>query len=201
MTKENNEFIKQYLNETGLLIEGLDSRQILKVAEEIVSVFRKQGTVFVFGNGGSASTASHFAADLSKNTVVDLSSDAEKRFRVVCLNDNIPLMAALANDLGFEHVFSQQLMGLAQEEDLVIAISGSGNSPNILRALEVAKKKKCRVAALLGFNGGKALKLADSFVLVNSGNYAKVESIHLLLEHLLCSLVMLSLGKKNKFFP
>jgi len=111
----------------------------------------------VVGNGGSASTASHMACDLSKNTL----AGNRPRFRVMSLTDNVALMSALANDVGYEHVFKEQLVNLIRTGDVLIVLSGSGNSPNVLEAMRYARERSATVIAFLGFDGGEAAELAD----------------------------------------
>jgi D-sedoheptulose 7-phosphate isomerase len=121
------------------------------------------------------------AADLSKNTI----GPNMRRFRIMSLNDNMSLVTALANDLGYENMFAEQLQNLIHPGDVLIAISGSGNSPNVLRAIEYAQSRSAEAAALLGFDGGKAAELADLSVLVDSHDYGVVEDAHLIINHIL----------------
>ena len=139
--------------------------------------------VFIMGNGGSAATASHFACDLAKNT----RKEGWPLFRVIGLTDNMPLFSAYANDEGYENVFSQQLASLIQPNDIVIAISASGNSPNVLKAIELANNVHAVTIALTGFDGGKLKPMADVSIHVPSDNIEQVEDIHLAMEHLICS--------------
>src|SRR5207302_3137383 len=117
-------------------VASLPFDQVENVTNVLVDAYDQRRTVFVFGNGGSAALASHFACDLSKGTV----NGSSKRFRVMALTDNVPLMTAWANDSNYENVFSEQLANFAAPSDVAFAISGSGNSPNILKALQVAKE-------------------------------------------------------------
>jgi D-sedoheptulose 7-phosphate isomerase len=135
----------------------------------------------VIGNGGSASTASHMAADLAKNTI----GPNMRRFRIHSLNDNISLVTALANDIGYDHVFSEQLENSVRAGDVLIVISGSGNSKNVLNAMRYARRQSAQVVALLGFDGGVAIELADLTVLVQSHDYGIVEDMHLVVNHIL----------------
>jgi D-sedoheptulose 7-phosphate isomerase len=121
------------------------------------------------------------ACDLGKNTI----AANEPRFRVLSLNDNMPLLSALANDVGYEHVFSEQLKNLIRPGDVLISISGSGTSPNILHAMAYARSRAATNIALLGFDGGKAVELADEFVLVPVNDYGIAEDIHMILNHVL----------------
>jgi D-sedoheptulose 7-phosphate isomerase len=121
------------------------------------------------------------AADLSKNTI-----DADmRRFRVFSLNDNQSLMTALANDLGYEHVFSEQLRNYVRPGDLLVAISASGNSGNVINAIRYAQSQSAEVAGILGFDGGQAAQLADLAIVVPSWEYGIVEDLHLIINHIL----------------
>jgi D-sedoheptulose 7-phosphate isomerase len=136
--------------------------------------------VFVMGNGGSAATASHTACDLGKNTAVP----GLPRFRVMSLTDNMPTFSALANDLGYENVFLEQLANFVRRDDVVIAISASGNSPNILRAVEFARACGALTIGWSGFNGGKLAQLVDVAVVIRNNCMEQIEDIHLMLEHM-----------------
>ncbi len=136
------------------------------------------------GNGGSAATASHFACDLGKETVVE----GRPRFRVLSLNDNVPLMTALSNDFGYHAIFKEQLSNLVNEGDIVIGITGSGNSANVLEAIEYARSRKAITIGLIGFGGGKLKDLVDEAIVISSTNYGHVESVHLIIEHLIAEI-------------
>lgn len=154
---------------------------------EILSAHERGASIFTLGNGGSAALASHFACDLGKGTLVRLKSN--KRFRVISLTDNVPLITAWANDHGYEHVFAEQLENLVESNDVVFAISGSGNSPNVLRALEVAKHHGARTIGLAGFEGGKMKSLCDVCVILPSDNMEVIEDFHLSMTHAISSVI------------
>jgi D-sedoheptulose 7-phosphate isomerase len=137
--------------------------------------------VFTVGNGGSSSLASHMAADLGKNTI----GPNMRRFRILSLNDNAAIVTALANDLGYENVFSEQLTNLIRAGDVLIVVSASGNSPNIIKAMRYARVQSAEVVALLGFDGGQAAGLADLAIVVPSRDYGIVEDVHLVINHIL----------------
>jgi D-sedoheptulose 7-phosphate isomerase len=143
--------------------------------------YRNGQQVFTLGNGGSASTASHMAADLAKNTI----SANMRRFRVLSLNDNQSLLTAVANDMGYENVFSEQLKNLIRAGDLLVAISASGNSPNVLNAIRYAQGQCAGVVGILGFHGGEAARLADLAIIVPCDHYGVVEDVHLIINHIL----------------
>jgi D-sedoheptulose 7-phosphate isomerase len=147
--------------------------------EALIGTSLAGGTVFLFGNGGSASLASHFACDLGKGT----SDVAFQPFRAVALTDNIPMMTAWANDFGYEHIFAEQLKTLGRPSDLAFAISGSGNSPNVLNALRVARERGMFTVGLTGFQGGKMRGLCDVCVVIPSDNMQIIEDLHLSIAH------------------
>jgi D-sedoheptulose 7-phosphate isomerase len=173
--------IRGYLDRLLKTLDGMPIEQIATLSEMLYRAYSDGKQVFILGNGGSASTASHMAADLGKNTI----GPNMRRFRIMSLNDNIPLLTALANDLGYENVFAEQLQNLIQPGDVLIAISGSGKSPNVLRAMEYARSRSAQVAALLGFGGGPAAGLADLVVLIDSDDYGVIEDAHLIINHIL----------------
>jgi D-sedoheptulose 7-phosphate isomerase len=141
--------------------------------------------VFIMGNGGSASTASHFVCDLAKNT----RKEGWSHFRVIGLTDNMALLSAYANDEGYENVFVQQLASFIQPKDVVIAISTSGNSPNVLEATKLANERKAKTIGFTGFDGGQLGNMVDINLHVPSDNIEQVEDIHLMYEHLICTVL------------
>jgi D-sedoheptulose 7-phosphate isomerase len=144
--------------------------------------------IFIMGNGGSASTATHFANDLGKGA----SRSGKLPFRVISLTDNVAWLTALANDEGYEHVFVRQLENHVRKGDLVIGISASGNSRNVLRALQFAKSRGALTIGLVGFDGGKMHKMVDESLLVRApvGAYGPVEDVHMILEHAITTCLM-----------
>jgi D-sedoheptulose 7-phosphate isomerase len=143
--------------------------------------------VFIFGNGGSAALASHFACDLGKGTVIG--KDGQKRFRVMALTDNLPLVTAWANDTSYEQVFAEQLRNFVAAGDVAFAISGSGNSPNVLQALKVAKEARATTIGLTGFEGGKMRSLCDVCVILPSDNMQIIEDFHVSVTHAVFSVI------------
>lgn len=160
---------------------------IEQAAEELLRGYEREQHIFLFGNGGSAALASHFACDLGKGTIVG--RDGNKRFRVLALTDNLPLMTAWANDSSYEDVFSEQLRNFVKPKDVAFAISGSGNSPNVLRALEVARKAGAFNIGLTGFHGGKMKSLCDLCIIIPSDNMQIIEDLHLSVAHAVFSVV------------
>ncbi len=173
--------LRDYLGRLISTLEALPIDAVEDLSELLYRAYTDGKQVFILGNGGSASTASHMAADLGKNTI----GPNMRRFRIMSLNDNIPLMTALSNDLGYDNMFAEQLQNLIQPGDVLIAISGSGNSPNVVRAIEYAQSQSAEVGALLGFDGGRTMELADLSVLVGSSDYGVVEDAHLIINHIL----------------
>jgi D-sedoheptulose 7-phosphate isomerase len=159
--------------------------QVAALIEELQKAYDADQQVFIIGNGGSASTASHMACDLAKTVLGKLPNKTTKRFRVMSMTDNVSLITALSNDFGFEHVFTEQLQLFARKGDLLIVITGSGNSPNLICAVELARKMGLRTAGLLGFDGGKIQPLLDTPVLVPNYSYGYVEDVHVIFDHLI----------------
>jgi D-sedoheptulose 7-phosphate isomerase len=143
--------------------------------------------IFLFGNGGSGSTASHFACDLGKGTL----RQDKPRFKVTALHDNLPTFSAYANDHGYDRVFAEPLLSLSEPGDIAIAFSGSGNSPNVLRALEVANARGLTTIGFGGFEGGAMKDLVQLSLVVPSSNMGQIEDLHLMLTHALCQALSL----------
>jgi len=178
---------QEYFSAYEEMVANLPYQQIDRAIAEIMCAYERGANIFTIGNGGSAALASHFACDLAKGTVV--SENGEKRFRVIALTDNIPLMTAWANDHGYEQVFAQQLQNLVVAGDLAFAISGSGNSPNVLRGLEMARNHGARTVGLTGFEGGKMKSLCDVCVVLPSNNMQIIEDFHLSVTHAISSVI------------
>lgn len=171
--------IRGYFDELQRTLVNLPEDDIQCVIEILADARINRQQIFIMGNGGSASTASHFVCDLAKNTRrQDLPN-----FRVIGLTDNMAIFSALANDEGYESVFAQQLASLLQPGDIVVAISASGNSPNVLRAVELANQMGATTVGFTGFNGGQLKSMVSFGVHVQSDCIEHVEDIHLMLEH------------------
>ena len=175
------QIIDDYLTELKRSIDMLPHQDIQKVIDILRSARVEGKTVYVFGNGGSAATASHMVCDFSKNT----RQPGKPRLKSVALNDNMPSLSAYANDEGYDRVFVEQLITLANPGDVALAISGSGNSPNVLIALEAARQIGMVTIGLTGFEGGKLKDLVETCVIVPSDNIACVEDAHLVIDHIL----------------
>jgi D-sedoheptulose 7-phosphate isomerase len=173
--------VEAYVDRLKSAIAALPTDRLTELGEILYRTYRNGQQVFTLGNGGSASTASHMAADLAKNTI----SANMRRFRILSLNDNQALLTALANDLGYENVFSEQLKNLIRPGDLLIAISASGNSANVAKAIRYAQTQCAEVVGILGFEGGEVARLADLSIVVPSDHYGVVEDVHLIINHIL----------------
>jgi D-sedoheptulose 7-phosphate isomerase len=175
------EHVAAYLDRVRCAIDALPRARLVALGEMLFRAYQNGKQVLTLGNGGSASTASHMAADIGKNTI----AANMRRFRIISLNDNMAMVSALANDTGYENVFSEQLKNLVQPGDLLIVTSGSGNSPNVLNAIRCARSHSAEVAGLLGFDGGQAAKLVDLPIIVPSDDYGVVEDVHLMINHIM----------------
>jgi D-sedoheptulose 7-phosphate isomerase len=180
-TGEIMNFIQSYLSDLKDTLDDLSQEVIEQVLEILHEARLDNQQVFIFGNGGSASTASHFVCDLGKNTRVKGSPN----FRVMGLTDNMALFSALANDEGYENVFAQQLATYVQPGDVVIGISTSGNSPNVVNAIQLANSVGAKTIGFTGFNSGKLGSMVDVNLHVPSHSIEQVEDIHLVMEHLI----------------
>jgi D-sedoheptulose 7-phosphate isomerase len=189
---KNQEFIQHYFAEMHEVVDNISIDDIDRAVELLFDVWERGGQVFTCGNGGSASTATHFACDLAKTTIVG----DRKRFRAYCLNDNIPLVSALINDDGFDNLFYEQLRNYFQTGDVLICISvhgGAGSdkaglwSQNLLKAMKYVTDSGGKTIGFSGFDGGPMKETADACIVVPIDSTPQVESFHLVLEHLMCA--------------
>ena len=171
--------VESHISEVCSVLAQMHASEVERVIEVILTAYRLQRHVYVIGNGGSASTASHFACDLSKATI----TGNQPRLRVTSLTDNIALLTAWANDSSYEAVFAEQLANLLDPGDVVVAISASGKSLNILAAIGAARDRGAVTVGLVGFTGGPLKKMVDVAVHVPSHTYGVVEDCHLVIEH------------------
>lgn len=184
MNSENN-FIEMYTRQVSEILNALPKEKFAEINAVLQDARETGKQVFVIGNGGSAAAASHMVCDLGKNT----RAEGKKRMRAICLNDNVPSVMAYANDEGYQTIFSEQLLALGQPGDILIAISGSGNSGNILTALQTAREMKIKVIGLTGFQGGKMKALTDICLVVPSDSMEMIEDVHLIINHILAGLL------------
>ena len=168
---------QQYIDLVKDTLDRLDQEAIRHMAEAFMKTYEGGGNIYTMGNGGSGASASHAAGDFLKGASYGL----DKRFRMICLNDNIPALMAIANDIGFEDIFVEQLKNFIKPGDLVIGISGSGNSENVVRAIQYALNEGVKTIAMTGFNGGKISKMADISVQVPVQDMEVTEDIHMVI--------------------
>jgi D-sedoheptulose 7-phosphate isomerase len=173
-------YIQTYLDDLKKVIDSLPHDVISAVYEKLDECQRAEKTLFVFGNGGSAATSSHMVCDMGKNT----RGTNKPRLKVVGLSDNMAIFSAYANDEGYDRVFAEQILTLGQPGDYVLAISGSGNSPNVLEGVKVAKEKGMFTIGWTGFDGGKLKDLVDLALVVPVHDMEQVEDLHMILDHL-----------------
>jgi len=176
---------RAFLERAGQELLRIDPNEIKALADVIFDCYEKGRFVFIIGNGGSGSNASHFCEDMGKCTLrrEDFDNDAKKRLRILSLTDNTPYILAWGNDEGFDRVFVEQLKNLGSPGDLLIAISGSGNSPNILKAVDWANRNGLKTFGCTGYSGGKLRALAHQGLHVPLDDMGIVESIHLTAFH------------------
>jgi len=178
-------FVKDYKNRLVNLINNIEPNIIGAIINAIENTVEKKSRIYILGNGGSSATASHMVNDLGaglrRRGIINLD--------VVSLADNTPVITAIANDIGYDNIFYMQMEGLLKPEDLVIAISCSGNSPNITTAIQYAKKQGCKLIGVTGFDGGLLKEMSDInfHVDVEKGQYGLVEDVHMILDHIIYS--------------
>jgi D-sedoheptulose 7-phosphate isomerase len=178
-------FIQQYINNLTDILNNLDLQEIEKIRDALENTIKTGAKIYILGNGGSAATASHMANDLS----VGLKLRDIRNFDVESLSDNSSVCTAIANDIGYENIFYAQIKNKIQKNDVLIAISCSGNSTNIIKAVEYAKEQKATIVGLTGFEGGKLKILSDIkfHVPTTKGEYGLVEDAHMILDHIIYS--------------
>jgi D-sedoheptulose 7-phosphate isomerase len=187
--------INDYFEDLKKVIDTVDEDQVQNVIEKLIECYERNGFIYIFGNGGSASTASHFVNDFNKVASENLS----KKFRFCCLNDNIATMMSIANDIGFRHVFKIQLENFLTPNDLVIGISGSGNSDNVIDAIKYANSMEAETIALVGFDGGRLKDIAKHIIHVPVNYMQYVEDVHLILNHLIMTALKNYLEESHVF--
>lgn len=177
--------VKKYIENLKECLEELSEDNIETIADIIFDASRKGKHIFICGNGGSAATSLHFARDLQIGTA----REGKPRVRATCLADNVAFITAIANDIDYSAIFEEQLRGVLEEGDVVIGISASGNSPNVLRAIDYARLRGAVTIGLIGFGGGRLKELADKSIVLSSNDYRPVEDTHMVLAHLISYLV------------
>jgi D-sedoheptulose 7-phosphate isomerase len=181
------EFARAYLGYVQSVLQRIDPEEIGRFIHTLLEARDRGATIFFIGNGGSAATASHFANDLSIGT-----NEYDKPFRAMSLTDNVPVITALGNDFGYEDIFVRQLRILGKRGDVVIGISASGNSPNLLKTFEYARSAAIKTVAITAFDGGKMKTIADEGIHVSTGpkEYGPAEDAHMVLDHLVGAYLM-----------
>jgi D-sedoheptulose 7-phosphate isomerase len=174
-----NTMSNSYFDDVVRTIRNIPLTTIDAMVEVLMQAYESGQMIYLFGNGGSAALASHFACDLGKGTV----NGSGKRFHVLALTDNVPLMTAWANDARYEDIFAEQLINFVRANDIVFAISGSGRSPNVLKALKVARQAGAFTVGLTGFDGGDMKYLCNLCLIVPSNNMQIIEDLHLSVTH------------------
>lgn len=186
-TEDAAEFAQRYLHYLNEVLGAIDTNAIARFIKTLVEARAREATIYFIGNGGSAATASHFANDLSIGT-----NSYDKPFRVVSLADNLSIITAIANDFGYEEIFVRQLQVQCRPGDVLVAISASGNSPNLIRAMEYASGVDLKTVAITAFDGGRMKQIANECVHVPTGpkEYGPAEDAHMVLDHLVSAYLM-----------
>jgi D-sedoheptulose 7-phosphate isomerase len=186
-TNDPSDFAKAYLEYLSSILKSIDTSEIGQFIKTLLSARDSGATIYFIGNGGSAATASHFANDISIGT-----NSYEKPFRAVSLTDNQAIITALGNDFGYEEIFVRQLRILGRAGDVVVGISASGNSPNLIRAFDFAKSAGIKTVAITAFDGGKMKQIADECIHVPTAlkEYGPAEDAHMVLDHLVGAYLM-----------
>lgn len=179
--EEQKKLIKSYFDREIEVIKKLNLDDINAAVQAIWAAYEREATIYIFGNGGSAATASHYASDFNKG----ISEKKEKKFNFVCLNDNYAMLMAVANDISYDEVFRFPLINKLKPTDLVIGISGSGNSKNVIRAVEYAKEIGTPVIGITGYHGGKLKELADYHMDVMVDDMQISEDLHMVFDHMM----------------
>ncbi len=193
--------VHEYLKRLHAELDRVSRDEIRLMAEVLYDAWANEQFVYIFGNGGSGTTATHMAEDLGKSTLreTDLIDESKKRLKVISLTDNAGWIMAVGNDLGYDQIFVQQLMNYGQPGDVVIAISGSGNSPNVLAAVDWANRHGLKTFGLTGFDGGKLRRSAQAGVHVPLDDMGMVESIHLCLFHWVLNDVYARINNEGRY--
>ena len=190
------EYFKRYSQYVQKLLSEINIESVQRVVDYFLEARRNDKTIYFAGNGGSATTASHFAQDMGEVG----RKTGGKGFRAQSITDNTSALTAIGNDYSYDHIFSLQIQYSFDPGDILVVISASGNSPNVIKAVELAKEKKGKTVALVGFDGGRLAQICDHVVHIKSkkGEYGPVEDIHLILNHMIVSYLMMALKKENE---
>jgi len=175
------EAITTYFSELDQMMHAISLPNMQRVLQLLEEVYASGHRIFILGNGGSAATASHFALDLAKNTIMP----GVPRLKAISLTDHVPLITAWSNDTAYEHIFSEQLANMIEPGDAVIGISTSGNSLNVMNALDLARRSRAYTIGLLGAQGGRIKDMVDVYVLAPGKNIEQEEDAHMILAHII----------------
>ncbi len=180
------DFVEEYLKKLTKLLRTIQPKVVENIIEALEGTLNNSGRIYILGNGGSAATASHMANDFGAS---GLRCRGIRNFDVISLSDNCAILTAVANDIGLENIFYMQMKGLIKSEDIVIAISCSGNSPNIVKAVEYAKEMGSTIIGITGFDGGRLKEISEIKFHVDTpkGEYGLVEDVHMILDHIIYS--------------
>lgn len=185
--------IQDYIQREIQVLEALSVEEIDTLLNVLLMAYERDAAIYIMGNWGSAATASHFCCDFNKG----VSGGLKKRFRFISLTDNVPTILALANDVGYEDIFVLQLENLLQPDDVVIGISGSGNSPNVLKAIEYANGIGSITVGITGYDGGKLRKAAKHSINANIDDMQISEDVHMILDHMMMKILCRHLGSRS----
>ena len=177
-----NDWITAYIEAQKTALDSIPTHKVAECIQVLQKAWQKDKKIFVFGNGGSAANASHFVTDLGKGS----SDMMSKRFKTLSINDNISWITAIGNDYAFDDIFQRQLENYATPGDVVITMSVSGNSPNLLKAVQWARQKELTILAFVGRKRGGLADLADHLIVIDSEHYGRVEDCHMGICHMLC---------------
>lgn len=185
--------LNSYFDDVIQTIGKMPIATIEEIVTALMEAYESSRTIYLFGNGGSAALASHFACDLGKGA----SNGSSKRFQALAFTDNVPMMTAWANDARYEDIFAEQLINFVRRDDITFAISGSGNSPNVLKALKVAREAGAFTIGLTGFQGGDMKDLCDLCLTVPSENMQIIEDLHLSVTHAVFTALRAKISRPN----
>jgi len=185
--------LNSYFEDVVQTIGRMPIATMEKIVTALMEAYESSRTIYLFGNGGSAALASHFACDLGKGA----SNGSSKRFQALAFTDNVPMMTAWANDARYEDIFAEQLINFVRRDDITFAISGSGNSPNVLKALKVAREAGAFTIGLTGFQGGDMKDLCDLCLTVPSDNMQIIEDLHLSITHAVFTVLRAKISRPN----
>jgi D-sedoheptulose 7-phosphate isomerase len=186
--------IKDYFNEIVKALNAINESDITEIGDIIFDTYKRHKRIYIFGNGGSAATASHFALDLAKSSA----NLSVRKLPAISLSENMPLITAIANDTDYSLIFREQLSTLLESGDLVVAISASGNSPNIIEAVKFANNNGAVTVGICGFDGGELNKIARRAIIIANNDYKQIEDVHMIITHIIAREVRNKIEKESK---